>query len=162
VSDNLRSGQAALQAWIEFYDRLDEMAMYVDRHKLLGHTLWNYRHLCQARRGAAAYLARSAAHLPDARYELDQARATYAREADLLDAACADVGEPMSSLCQAFFQGGRATLSQAWLDTAIDAWNHAVQQHEQTVLRQALELEGTAIAWLQAALAKTAPYTVPR
>jgi hypothetical protein len=37
-----------------------------------------------------------------------------------------------------------------------------VRRCEQALLQQALEIEETAIAWLQAALAKTVPYTVPR
>jgi len=162
VSENLRSGRAALQAWIAFYDRLDEMAQRIAPHKLLGHALWNYRHLCQARRGAAAFLARAAQEVPDAAYELGQARATYAREADMLEALHDGPCDEMSHLRQAFLDPGRATLSQAWYDTPIEAWDKSVQQREQALLRQALEVEGTAIAWLQAALAKTAPYTVPR
>ena len=63
---------------------------------------------------------------------------------------------------QTFFEKGRATLSQEWANTPIDAWDHAVQQREQVLLRRGLEIEETAIAWLQAALAKTAPYTVAR
>jgi hypothetical protein len=162
VSDNLLSGRAALQAWATFYDRLDEMALHVDRHKLLGHALWNQRHLCQARRGAAQFLARAAADLPDAAYELDQAQATYAQEADLLEAAHDDTQGAMRDLSQTFFKESCGTLNQAWLDTPIDAWDRDVQKREQVLLKQALEIEKTAVAWLQAALAKTTPYTVPR
>jgi hypothetical protein len=162
VTDNLRSGRAALQAWMEFYDRVDEMAQHVDRHKLLGHALWNYRHLCKARRGAAAFLARTTDHLPGAEYELGQAQETYAREADLLDTVHDGTWGQMPELHQTFFGESRATLSREWTDTPIDAWDRAVREREQSLLRQALEIEETAIAWLQAALAKTAPYTVPR
>jgi hypothetical protein len=162
VSDNLHSGRAALQAWIAFYDRVEEMAQHADPHKLLAHALWNYRHLWQARRGATAFLARAAEHLPDAQYELEQARATYAHEADLLDTIHDGTWGQMPELRQAFFEGSRATLSQAWYDTPTDAWDRAVRQREQGLMQQALESESTAIAWLQAALAKTAPYTVPR
>ena len=162
VSDNLLSGRAALQAWATFYDRQDEMAQHVDRHKLLGHALWNQRHLFQARRGAAAFLARAGAHLPDAAYELDQARATYAREANLLRAVYDDTQCAMRDLRQAFFEDGRGALGPAWLETPIDAWDRGVREREQDLLKQALEIEQTAVAWLRAALAKTTPYTVPR
>jgi len=162
VTDKLHSGRAALQAWIDFYDRLDEMSQQVAPHKLLGHALWSYRHLCQARRGAAAFLARTREHLPGAAYELDQAQATYAREADLLDTIHDGTWGQMPELRQAFFEEGRATLNPEWANTPIDAWDRAVRQREQALLQRALEIEETAIAWLQAALAKTAPYTVPR
>jgi hypothetical protein len=162
VSENLRSGRAALQAWIAFYDRLDAMALHVDLHTLLGHALWNYRHLCLARRGAAAFLARAIQDLPGAAYELEQAQATYAREADLLDTVHEDSWGQMPHLRQTFFDTCRAAMDQAWRDTSIEAWDPATRQREQALLRQALELETTAIAWLQAALAKTAPYTVSR
>jgi hypothetical protein len=162
VSDHLRSGRAALVSWIEFYDRLDEMAQQVDLHKLLGHAIWNYRHLWLARRGAAAYLMRAAVDLPDAAYELDQAQATYAQEADLLDTIHDGTWGQMPELRRAFFDECRGTLSPAWADTSIDAWDGPARRREQALLRQALEIEETAIAWLQAALAKTVPYTVPR
>jgi hypothetical protein len=162
VSDHLHSGRAALQAWTTFYDRLDEMAQHVERHKLLGHALWNQRHLCQARLGAAAFLERACAHLPDAAYELEQARDTYAQEADLLDTLYDDSWGPMLDLRQTFFEAGQATLGTAWLETPIDAWDRDVHAREQALLKQALEIEKTAVAWLQAALAKTTPYTVPR
>jgi hypothetical protein len=162
VSENLRSGRAALQAWIAFYDRLDEMAQHVTAHKLLGHAIWNYRHLCLARQGAAAFLARAVESLSDAAYELDQARATYAQESDLLAALEDSSWGQMHELRQIFFEVCHTAINQAWLDTSIEAWDPATRQREQALLRQALELETTAVAWLQAALAKTAPYTVSR
>ena len=162
VSENLRSGRAALRAWIAFYDRLGEMAQRVDLHTLLGHALWNYRHLCLARRGAAAYLERGAADLPGAAYELGQAQAAYAREADLLDRVHDGTWGRMPELRRVFVDECDATLGPAWDGTPIDAWDSSVRRCEQALLQQALEIEETAIAWLQAALAKTVPYTVPR
>ena len=142
--------------------RYRSLARQVDPHKLLGHALWNYRHLCQARRGAAAFLERTREHLPGAAYELGQARATYAQEADLLETIHDGTWGQMPELRQAFFDQARGTLSQEWANTPIGAWDRAIQRREQALLRQALEIEETAIAWLQAALGKTTPYTVPR
>ena len=68
---------------------------------------------------------RAAVDLPDAAYELDQAQATYAREADLLDTIHDGTWGQMPELRQTFFDEGRATLSHEWANTPIDAWDRA-------------------------------------
>jgi hypothetical protein len=151
VSCYLRSGKAALEAWIDFYDRLDEMAQRVDRHKLLGHALWNYRHLCQARRGAAAFLAQAADDLPEAREELLQASAQYRQEADLLATAYDDSWGRMSEVRRAYFDRCHTRHNRDWLDTPIDAWDEAIRQRERAIIEGALQIEEQAIALLEQA-----------
>ena len=146
VSPCLRSGKAALEAWIDFYDCLDEMAQRVDRHKLLGHILWNYRHLYQARRGAAAFLEQAADDLPEARAELAQASAEYRREADLLATADDGSWDRMPEVRRMYFDH-----PQQWLDTPIDAWDETIRQRERAILEGALEIEERAIALFEKA-----------
>ena len=136
-----------------FYDRLDEAtssvdAQRVDRHKLLGHALWNYEHLYQARRGAAAFLAQAADDLPEAREELAQAAAEYRREADLLATAYDDSWGGMLDLRRAFFDRCHTSHTQEWLDTPIDAWGETIRQRERAIMVGALQIEGRAVAHL--------------
>jgi hypothetical protein len=151
VSNYLRSGKAALEAWIDFYARLDEMGQRVDRHKLLGHVIWNCQHLYQARRAAAAFLAQVADDLPEARDELIQASAEYQQEADLLATAYDDSWGRMPDLRRAFFDRAHTSHTQEWLDTPLDAWDETIRQRERTILEGALQIEERAIALLQMA-----------
>jgi hypothetical protein len=151
VSRYLRSGKAALEGWIEFYDCLEEMAQRVDPHKLLAHVLWNYCHLYQARRGAAAFLSERADDLPDARGALIQAAAEYQREANLLATAYDDSWGGMPDLRRAYFDRCHTRHNQEWLDTPIDAWDETLRQRERAILAGALAIEGKAVALLEGA-----------
>lgn len=156
VSPYLRSGRAALEGWIDFYNRLDEAMSSVDaqrvsRHKLLGHALWNYRHLYQARWGAAAFLVEAADDLPEAREELEQAAAEYQREVDLLATAYDGSWGEMLEVRRAYFDRCHARHSQDWLDTPLDAWDEAVRRRERAIMEGALEIEERAVALLEKA-----------
>jgi hypothetical protein len=85
----------------------------------------------------------------------------YEREAATLDRIHDGSWGEMPALRNAFFAEGRGAMSQAWYDTPLDAWDHSVQQREQTLVRQALEIEERAVACLQAALTKIAPDAAP-
>jgi hypothetical protein len=153
VSCYLRSGRAALEGWIDFYDRLDEAtssvdAQRVDRHKLLGHVLWNHQHLYQARWGAAAFLVEAADELPEAQEELAQAAVEYQQEVDLLATAYDGSWGGMPEVRRAYFDRCHARHDQDWLDTSIDAWDETVRQRERAILEGALQIEARAVAWL--------------
>jgi hypothetical protein len=151
VSCYLRSGKAALEAWIDFYERLDEMAQRVDRHKLLGHAIWNYRHLYQARQGAAAFLAQAADDLPEAREELALAGAEYQREADLLATAYDDSWGRMPDLRRVFFDRAHSSHTEQWLNTSIDAWDETIRQRERSIIEGALQIEKRVVVLLEKA-----------
>jgi hypothetical protein len=151
VSSNLRSGRAALEAWIDFYGRVDEMAQQVGQHRLLAHVLWNYQHLYQARHGAAAFLAQATDDLPEAQEALAQAAAEYQREADLLATAYDNSWNGMPDLRRAFFDRCHTSHTQAWLDTPIDAWDEAIRRRERAILVEALQIERRAIGLLEKA-----------
>lgn len=143
----LRSGKAALKAWISFLTNFEELAAKEEPKNLLGYHIWNYQHLYEARKAAAAFLGKNAGVIPSGKQELVRASSTYQEEAQLLATAFSEDAswQGMSTLRHAYFRGG-------WRDTSLAAWTSDVRQQMRQLMEQALEIEQSAINLIESAL----------
>jgi hypothetical protein len=136
----LTSGKTALKAWISFLANFEELTTKEESRKLLGHHIWNYQHLYEARKAAGTFLLKNARVLPGHKALL-RASTYYEKEVQLL-ATVFNSGdafsEKMNILRRAFFNG-------EWGTIPIDAWTPHVRQRMKHIMEQALTLEESAI-----------------
>ena len=149
-SEYLRSGKAALKAWISFLENFEELSTKEEPKKLIGYHIWNYQHLYEARKAAAAFLRKNAGCIPSGGQNLQDASVAYEKEADLLGS----VFHP-----DTFWQGmltlRHAYFSRSWGDTPIDAWSYNVRKRLKQIMEQALNLEESAVRLTESAVSKS-------
>ena len=141
-SEDLRSGKAALEAWIQMFDQFDELAARMDPGRLLFFHLWNFGNLVDARRAAAGLLYQHAAVYSSAQEDLMHASDLYRQEADLLAAAYEDEKTYLGASNSETFDASR--------------WTFDMQRRERKIMQQALDLERRAVGAMEQALCKIA------
>lgn len=148
-SEYLKSGKAALKAWISFLENFEELSTKEEPKKLIGYHIWNYQHLYEARKAAAAFLRKNAGVIPSGKQNLQDASVAYQKEADLLGSVFHPdtFWEGMLALRHAYF-------SRGWGDTPIDAWSYDVRKRLRQIMEQALELEESAVRLTESAVSK--------
>lgn len=147
-SECLTSGKTALKAWISFLAKFEELKTKEEPKKLLGHHIWNYQHLYEARKAAAVFLYKNARVIPSGEQELLRASACYKEEAHLLTTVFNTEDafwKGMNNLRRAFFNGD-------WRTMPIDAWTHNVRQQMKHIMEQVLTIEQSAVDLIESVL----------
>jgi hypothetical protein len=139
-SEDLRSGRAALEAWIQMFDRFDELVVKASPGELLFFHLWNFGNLYDARRAAAGFLREHVAVYPSAQEDLLHASDLYRQEAEGLGAAYEDENTYLGA-------SGGETLDAS-------RWTPGMRRREREIMRQALDLERSAVEAMERALSR--------
>ena len=146
ATDKLRSGKAALEAWIKFITDFEELAINEELKDLFFHHVWNYQHLYEARKAAAIFLRNNARLYPSIEKELRRVSDLYQEEADLLGSAFKTNGGVWRGIndIQHVVYSGVGTYP----DHIQDSWKRDIRQEKQ-ILVKALRLEELSINMLK-------------
>ena len=147
-SPKLRSGRAAWRAWLSLLDDWEGLASIHDPARLLGHHVWNYRHLVEARRAASIFLGRYADVLSASEKALLGASREYQHLAELLGALLSSDDPSTRGLYD--LRNALATAARGGLP--LDKWTTDVRERTARVMQWAFELEDKAISLLEVAL----------
>jgi len=148
---HLKNGRAALEAWIRGLEQHEALATKVDPGQLLFYHLWAYKHMWDARRAAAGFLAQHASLFAAVELDLLRVAGLYLQEADLLGAAYDDGDTYIGS----FEDLGACIGSSGYEDTDATHWTPVMRRHECQILVQCLDLERAAVGIMRDAVANT-------
>jgi hypothetical protein len=124
------------------FDQYDELVARVDPGQLLFFHLWNFGHLYDARRAAAALLRQHAAVYSLALRDLMHASDLYRQEADVMASAYEDENTYVGASNSEIFDASR--------------WTFDMRRREREIMQQALNLERCAVGAMEQALSSIA------